>query len=198
MRSTRTRPAVRRLEPVRCSRGARRTPGRRRRCECAAARRRQRHGRDGRSVPATAESQWLRAALDRVRPDCGGPRPRRCLVRRPADRLSVGSGTGKHLSRGPGTGPVVHCTGFKAIMDLTFGPTGASMSSRMRPAHSQRLLHSLRSSGRLSRVAPNCTVTPLLAGLNRPTAVAVGADGAIYVTNNGVTAGAGEVLRIAP
>ena len=25
-----------------------------------------------------------------------------------------------------------------------------------------------------------------------------GADGAIYVTNNGVTAGAGEVLRIAP
>jgi len=53
-------------------------------------------------------------------------------------------------------------------------------------------------SGRLSRVNSDCTVTPLLVGLNRPTAVAVGADGAIYVTNNGVTAGAGEVLMIAP
>jgi len=31
-----------------------------------------------------------------------------------------------------------------------------------------------------------------------PTAVARGADGAIYVTNNGVTAGAGQVLRIEP
>ena len=52
--------------------------------------------------------------------------------------------------------------------------------------------------GRLSRVNSDCTVTPLLEGLNRPTAVAVGADGAIFVTNNGVTAGAGEVLMIAP
>ena len=53
-------------------------------------------------------------------------------------------------------------------------------------------------SGRLSRVAPNCSRTPLLTGLDRPTAVAVGADGAIYVTNHGITPGAGQVLRIAP
>jgi len=33
------------------------------------------------------------------------PVPRRCLVRRPAGGLPVRSGTGEHLSRGPGTDP---------------------------------------------------------------------------------------------
>ena len=67
--------------------------------------------------------------------------------------------------------------------DLAFAPNGALYVAE---------------AGRLSRVNSDRTVTPLLEGLNRPTAVAVGADGAIYVTNNGVTAGAGEVLMIAP
>ena len=68
----------------------------------------------------------------------------------------------------------------------------------MRPAHSRRHPPSLPYSGRLSRVTSDCTVTPVLVGLDRPTAVAVGADGAVYVTNHGVTAGAGEVLMITP
>jgi glucose/arabinose dehydrogenase len=51
-------------------------------------------------------------------------------------------------------------------------------------------------SGRLSRVAANCAVTPLLIGLDRPTAVAVSSDGEIYVTNHGITAGAGQVLKV--
>jgi hypothetical protein len=38
----------------------------------------------------------------------------------------------------------------------------------------------------------------VLEGLDRPTAVALGKDGAVYVTNNGITAGAGEVLMIKP
>jgi hypothetical protein len=36
----------------------------------------------------------------------------------------------------------------------------------------------------------------VLDGLNRPTSVVVGLDGEIYVTNHGITPGAGEVLRI--
>jgi len=83
-------------------------------------------------------------------------------------------------------------------MDLTFGPDGSLYVVENATGPFPTPPPFAPFSGRLSRVAPNCTVTPLLAGLNRPTAVAVGADGAIYVTNNGVTAGAGEVLRIAP
>jgi hypothetical protein len=99
----------------------------------------------------------------------------------------------------PGQDPVVHCTGFKAIMDLAFGPDGSlyvveNATGGVPPFG----LFFLPNTGRLSRVAPDCTVTPVLQGLNRPTAVAVGADGTVYVTNNGVTAGAGQVLAVAP
>ena len=88
-------------------------------------RRGQRQGRDGGRVSAAAQSHALRAAHDRGRPDCRGPRPRRRPVRRPADGIPVRAGTGEYLPGGPGTGPVVHCTGFKTIMDLTFGPDGS-------------------------------------------------------------------------
>jgi hypothetical protein len=52
--------------------------------------------------------------------------------------------------------------------------------------------------GRLSRVAPDCSRTVLMQGLDRPTAVAVGADGAIDSTHYGATAAAGDVLKIMP
>jgi glucose/arabinose dehydrogenase len=38
----------------------------------------------------------------------------------------------------------------------------------------------------------------VLGGLTRPTSVAIGSDGALYVTNNGVSPGLGEVLRVTP
>jgi DNA-binding beta-propeller fold protein YncE len=98
----------------------------------------------------------------------------------------------------PGHDPVVHCTGFKAIMDLAFGPDGSLYVVENATNAFPPPPPFAPNSGRLSRVAPDCTTTPLLEGLNRPTAVAVGADGAIYVTNNGVTPGAGQVLRIEP
>jgi len=129
------------------------------------------------------------------------------VARGPDGVLSVGELTGFPFVPGvasiyrvvPGRDPVVHCTGFKAIMDLAFGPDGAlyvveNATGGVPPFGLFFLPHT----GRLSRVAPDCTVTPVLEGLNRPTAVAVGADGAVCVTNNGVTAGAGEVLMIAP
>jgi hypothetical protein len=129
------------------------------------------------------------------------------VARGPDGDLYVGGLTGFPFVPGvaniyrvvPGQDPVVHCSGFKAIMDLEFGPDGAlyvveNATGGVPPFG----LFFLPNTGRLSRVAPDCTVTPVLEGLNRPTAVAVGTDGAIYVTNNGVTAGAGEVLMVAP
>jgi hypothetical protein len=94
----------------------------------------------------------------------------------------------------PGHDPVVHCGGFKAIMDLAFGADGSLYVVE----NATGGLFFAPNTGQLSRVAPDCSRETVLAGLDRPTAVAVGADGAVYVTNHGVTAGAGEVLKIAP
>jgi len=131
------------------------------------------------------------------------------IARGPDGALYVGELTGFPFVQGlakiyrvvPGQAPGLYCAGgFKAIMETSpSGRTGISMSSRMRPTPSRRHRLSPPNSGRLSRVGPGCSsVETLLDGLDRPTAVAVGADGAIYVTNHGVTAGAGEVLMLAP
>jgi hypothetical protein len=128
------------------------------------------------------------------------------VARGPDGALYVGQLTGFPFVQGlasiyrvdPGQPPVIHCTGFKTIMDLAFAPDGSLYVVENATGPFPPPPPFAPNSGRLSRVAPDCTVTPVLEGLNRPTAVAVGADGAVYVTNNGVTAGAGEVLMIAP
>ena len=128
------------------------------------------------------------------------------VARGPDGSLYVGLLTGFPFVQGlagiyrvvPGQPAVLHCAGFKAIIDLAFAHDGGlyvveNATGGFPPPPPFRPF-----SGRLSHVGSDCAVTPLLVGLDRPTAVAVGADGAIYVTNHGVTAGAGEVLMIAP
>jgi hypothetical protein len=124
------------------------------------------------------------------------------VARGPDGVLYVGQLTGVPFVPGlanifrvvPGQNPVVHCSGFKTIIDLTFGPDGSLYVVE----NATGGLFFPPNSGQLSRVAPDCSRTIVLGGLDRPTSVAVGADGAIYVTNHGVTAGAGEVLKIVP
>lgn len=124
------------------------------------------------------------------------------VARGPDGALYVGQLTGFPFVQGlagiyrvvPGQDPVRVCTGFKAIIDLSFGPDGSLYVVE----NATGGLFFPPNSGQLSRVAADCSRTPLLTGLDRPTSVAVGSDGAVYVTNHGVTQGAGEVLRLSP
>jgi hypothetical protein len=88
-------------------------------------------------------------------------------------------------------------SGFTTIIDIAFDEQGN--------------LYVLQYAGTLVRVTPDrdqpggiCAEyqagmrTTILAGLSQPTSVAVGPDGALYVSNHGGSAAIGEVLRIEP
>ena len=94
-------------------------------------------------------------------------------------------------------------TGFKMILDMAFDSNGSLYVLQHATGNVQA-----NGPGVLIRVTPDkgqsgvCTQyqagtrTTVLSGLNRPTSVAIGPDGAIYVTNNGTSMGGGEVLRL--
>lgn len=99
----------------------------------------------------------------------------------------------------PGGGtPEVAASGFSAIIDIAFGPDGSLYVLQI----SKNLLVSFGGgpfTGALIKVAPDGTRTELAAGqLTAPGGVAIGPDGALYVTNMSVSATQGEVLRIVP
>ena len=91
----------------------------------------------------------------------------------------------------PGQPPQVFLTGFKLITDLAFDDAGNLFVVE----HAGGPVF-FGGPGRLIRVAPNGARTVVIADLDRPTSVAIGAEGEVYVTNHGITAGIGEVLRI--
>jgi hypothetical protein len=93
----------------------------------------------------------------------------------------------------PGGGPQLFLTGFKAIVDLAFDHGGNLYV--LQHATGQTML---TGPGKLIRIAPDGTRTTVLDNLDRPTSVAIGPDGAVYLTNHGLSAGDGEVLRIEP
>lgn len=96
----------------------------------------------------------------------------------------------------PGQAPTVAWSGFTTVIDIAFGPDGSLYV----------LEHSTGSTGppffqlpgRLLKVAPDGTRTSVIAGLTRPGSVAIGPDGALYVSNRSTSVGTGEVLRIEP
>jgi hypothetical protein len=90
--------------------------------------------------------------------------------------------------------PVEAYTGFTNIIDIAFGPDG-----------SLYVLEIARDAipnfnpGRLVRVEPDGTRTEIAAGLlTAPGGIAIGSDGALYVTNRSTSATLGAVLRIEP
>ena len=95
----------------------------------------------------------------------------------------------------PGEAPTVYQSGFRTIIDIDFGPDGSLYV----------LEHSgtgpgFAAPGRITRITPDNVRHVINTGtrLMRPTAIVVGEDGAIYVSNMGAgfAAGAGEVLKI--
>jgi hypothetical protein len=124
------------------------------------------------------------------------------VARGPDGALYVGQLTGVPFVQGlaaiyrlvAGEAPVVHCGGFKTIVDMAFAPDGHLYVVE----NATGGLFFPPQSGQLSRVAADCSRSVLLGGLDQPTSVAVDRDGAVYVTNQTTLAGAGQVLRVVP
>jgi hypothetical protein len=88
-------------------------------------------------------------------------------------------------------------SGFTAVVDLAFDAGGAlyvlEVASGLVPGPGA---NPGLGNGRLLRKCPGADATVLLNGLFFASGVAIGPDGAAYLTNNGVSATAGEVLRL--
>jgi hypothetical protein len=134
------------------------------------------------------------------------------VVKGPDGAYYIGELTGSPFFEGaanvyrfdPGAGSLeVFHSGFKMIMDIAFdgagnlyvlqfatGPTGVGANSGV--------LKRVNLAGCSAAAANDCPRTDVVLGLNMPTSVAIGPDGAAYVVNNGVSPTNGEVLRIQP
>ena len=92
----------------------------------------------------------------------------------------------------PGAAPDVFLGGFTFIISLAFDTAGNLYVLQHVDAAG------MSATGSLVRVAPDGTRTTLIAGLTRPTGLAIGPDGAIYISHRGISVGTGQVLRIEP
>ena len=122
------------------------------------------------------------------------------VVRGPDDALYVSELAGVNFAAGlaniwrlvPPLAPTVYRPNLQTVIDLDFGLDGSLYYVQ----HASGVFFS--GPGQLVRVRPNGTTSTVIGGLNRPTSVLVADDGTVYVTNNGVTPGAGQVLKINP
>ena len=100
---------------------------------------------------------------------------------------------GARIYRVDGNEPEVYADGFTNIIDFTLD----NDSNLLVLEYATNSILSGDPTGALIRVAPDGTRTTLASvGLISPTALAIGSDDAIYVANNGNSAGEGEILRI--
>ena len=93
----------------------------------------------------------------------------------------------------------IHAGGFTAIIDVAFGPDGSMYVLEI--AKNGLLAGFILGdwTGSLVRVAPDGTRTEIAStGLFAPGGCAIAGDGSIYVTNNSIFSGTGEVVRIVP
>jgi hypothetical protein len=93
----------------------------------------------------------------------------------------------------PGRAPTVYATGFTTITDLAFDRAGHLLVLEYNTSG----LTAPTGAGALVEVSPNGTETTLTTTLTDPTGVAVGPNGSIYISNNGDSPTAGQIVRIA-
>jgi hypothetical protein len=108
---------------------------------------------------------------------------------------------GANVYRVPANGgtPEVFAGGFTAIIDIVFGSDGSLYVLEIAKHGLLAAFGGGDWTGKLIRVAKDGTRTEVASeGLFAPGGVALGNDGSIYVTNNSVLSGIGEVLRIRP
>jgi DNA-binding beta-propeller fold protein YncE len=108
---------------------------------------------------------------------------------------------GANIYRVPATGgtPEVFATGFTHIIDLVFGRDGSLYVLEIAKNGLLAAFQTNDWTGALIRIAPDGTRTELVPGvLTAPGGIAVGKDGALYVTNNSIYSDIGEVIRIRP
>jgi hypothetical protein len=92
----------------------------------------------------------------------------------------------------PGEEPQIYAEGFTNIIDLVFEDDGSLLVLE----HAMNSLLSADQTGALIRLKPDGSRTTLAStGLIRPTAVVIGFD-ALYISNCGVCAGGGQVIRL--
>ena len=108
---------------------------------------------------------------------------------------------GANVYRVPANGgaPTVYASGFTHIIDLAFGRDGSLYVLEIAKNGLLAAFEGNDWTGSLIKVRRNGTRTELAAGvLTAPGGIAVGPDGALYVTNNSIYSGIGEVIRIRP
>jgi hypothetical protein len=90
--------------------------------------------------------------------------------------------------------PTVYADGFTQLTDLQFDPQGNLYALQ----YANQSAWKGDFDGTVIKIAPDGTRTTLLSGngLESPSALTIGADGAVYVTNRGDRPGLGQVLRI--
>ncbi|MGH9187549.1 MAG: ScyD/ScyE family protein [Acidimicrobiales bacterium] len=126
------------------------------------------------------------------------------VARGPDGALYVGQLTGYPWPPGqaqvfrvvPGELPTVYASGFTNIIDITFDDDGRLLVLEIA---TNGLASDDPTTGALKRVEHDGNVTVLAQqGLISPTSVVIGPDGALYISNNGRTVGAGQVVRLQP
>ncbi|OYD95834.1 ScyE family protein [Nostoc sp. 'Peltigera membranacea cyanobiont' 210A] len=90
--------------------------------------------------------------------------------------------------------PTVYTDGFTQLTDLDFDAEGNLYALQ----YANQSLWKGNLDGSLIKIASDGTRTTILSGngLESPTALTIGADGAIYVTNRGDRPGVGQVIKI--
>jgi hypothetical protein len=120
------------------------------------------------------------------------------VVRGPDNALYVSELAGVNFAAGlaniwrvvPGSAPTVYRSGLQTVIDLDFGPDGTLYYLE----HASGVFFG--GPGRVVHVLANGSTAVVASGLTRPTSLLVDDDGTVYVTNNGVTPGTGQVLKI--